>query len=65
MNIWEQIKSIISRKISTEAYQNWLSKTVFLKTEGAKLWVACPGRSHEGLDSAGVLSGRSGPRFES
>jgi chromosomal replication initiator protein len=42
MNIWELIKSHLSRKISAEAYQNWLTKTVFLKTEGAKLWVRVP-----------------------
>jgi chromosomal replication initiator protein len=42
MNIWELIKSHLSRKISAEAYQNWLTKTAFLKTEGAKLWVRVP-----------------------
>src|ERR1700680_4628236 len=42
MNIWEIIKNHLSRKISAEAYQNWLTKTVFLKTEGAKLWVRVP-----------------------
>ncbi len=42
MNIWEEIKGLISTKISTEAYQNWLSKTFFLRTEGTRLWVAVP-----------------------
>jgi chromosomal replication initiator protein len=42
MNIWELIKSHLSRKISAEAYQNWLTKTAFLKTEGPKLWVRVP-----------------------
>src|SRR6202140_2869645 len=42
MDIWEGIKSHLSRKISAEAYQNWLTKTVFLKTDGAKLWVRVP-----------------------
>jgi chromosomal replication initiator protein len=42
MNNWEQIKSLISSKISPEAFQNWLSKTVFLRAEGTKLWVAVP-----------------------
>jgi chromosomal replication initiator protein len=42
MDIWESIKSHLSRKISAEAYQNWLTKTVFLKTDGAKLWVRVP-----------------------
>ncbi|HYL37732.1 MAG TPA: chromosomal replication initiator protein DnaA [Bryobacteraceae bacterium] len=44
MNIWEQLKARISARISTEAYQNWLSKTVFLKAEGGTLWVAVPDR---------------------
>jgi chromosomal replication initiator protein len=42
MNIWEEIKSLISSKISTEAYQNWLSKTFFLRTQGTRLWVGVP-----------------------
>ncbi len=42
MNNWEQIKTLISSKISPEAFQNWLSKTVFLRAEGAKLWVGVP-----------------------
>ena len=42
MNIWEQIKGLISTKISAEAYQNWLSKTTFLKTEGTRLWIGVP-----------------------
>ena len=44
MNIWEQVKARVSGRISTEAYQNWLSKTVFLKAEGGTLWVAVPDR---------------------
>ena len=42
MNIWDQIKGLISTKISAEAYQNWLSKTTFLKTEGTRLWIGVP-----------------------
>src|SRR5690348_1405162 len=42
MNLWEQIKSLISSKISPEAFQNWLSKTAFLRAEGTKLWVQVP-----------------------
>ncbi|MBZ5610330.1 MAG: chromosomal replication initiator protein DnaA [Acidobacteriia bacterium] len=45
MNSWEQIKDKVSSRISREAYQNWLSKTVFLKAEGGKLWVAVPDRA--------------------
>jgi chromosomal replication initiator protein len=42
MNIWEQIKQQISAKISTDAFNNWLSKAVFVKAEGDRLWVAVP-----------------------
>ena len=42
MNSWEEIKKLISEKISSEAYQNWLSKTFFLRAEGSKLCVAVP-----------------------
>ena len=42
MNIWEEIKSQICSKISTDAYQNWLSKTFFLRSEDGRLWVGVP-----------------------
>jgi chromosomal replication initiator protein len=42
MNIWEHIKQQISGKISTEAFDNWLSKAAFLKAEGTRLWVSVP-----------------------
>ena len=42
MNNWEQIKQLISDKISLEAYQNWLSKTFFLRSDGSKLCVGVP-----------------------
>src|SRR6202042_1094718 len=42
MNIWERIKQQISGKITTEAFDNWLSKAVFLKAEGDRLWVSVP-----------------------
>jgi chromosomal replication initiator protein len=42
MNTWDQIKGQLSSKISIEAYQNWLSKTVFLKTDGTQLLVGVP-----------------------
>ncbi len=45
MNSWEQIKDRVSSRISREAYQNWLSKTVFLKAEGGDLWVGVPDRA--------------------
>ena len=40
--MWEQIKDRLSNKISTGAYQNWLSKTVFLRTSGNRLQVGVP-----------------------
>lgn len=42
MNIWDQIKQQISTKISTDAFNNWLSKALFVKTEGERLWVSVP-----------------------
>ena len=42
MNIWERIKEQISGKISTEAFDNWLSKATFVRSEGNRLWVAVP-----------------------
>ena len=42
MNTWDQIKDQLSSKITVEAYQNWLSKTVFLRTEGTQLLVGVP-----------------------
>lgn len=42
MNIWDQIKQQISGKISTDSFNNWLSKAVFVKTEGDRLWVSVP-----------------------
>ncbi len=45
MNIWEKIKDRISSRITREAYENWLSKTVFLRAESGTLWVAVPDRT--------------------
>jgi chromosomal replication initiator protein len=42
MNIWDRIKQQLSGKISTGAFDNWLSKAVFLKAEGDRLWVSVP-----------------------
>src|ERR1700691_467480 len=42
MNTWDRIKDQISSKISTDAFNNWLSRTVFLKSEGDRLRVAVP-----------------------
>jgi len=42
MNLWDRIKQQIAGKISTDAFDNWLSKAVFVKAEGDRLWVAVP-----------------------
>src|SRR5580700_11665320 len=42
MNIWDEIRSVISSKIGTDQYQIWLSKTFFLRAEGTRLWVGVP-----------------------
>lgn len=44
MNTWEQIKNRISGTLSVEAYQNWLSKAVFLRASGDRLHVGVPDR---------------------
>ncbi len=42
MNTWDRIKNQISSKISTDAFNNWLSRTVFVSSEGERLRVAVP-----------------------
>ena len=42
MNTWEQITNRISGRISAEAYQNWLSRTFFLKNGEGRLHVSVP-----------------------
>jgi chromosomal replication initiator protein len=42
MNIWERIKQQICGTISVAAFNNWLTKTIFLKAEGDRLWVSVP-----------------------
>src|SRR5260370_28480578 len=42
MNTWDEIKGHVASKISPGAYDNWLSKTVFLRSEGHKIWVSVP-----------------------
>ncbi len=32
----------MASKISTEAFENWLSKTVLIRSEGSRLWVGVP-----------------------
>src|SRR5580698_6993795 len=42
MNTWDRIKTQLASKISTDAFNNWLSRTVFLSSEGERLRVAVP-----------------------
>ncbi len=42
MNTWDRIKNQIASKISTDAFNNWLSRTVFLASEGDRLRIAVP-----------------------
>jgi chromosomal replication initiator protein len=42
MNTWDQIKGLLASKISTEAFENWLSKTFLIRSEGPRLWVGVP-----------------------
>jgi len=42
IDTWEQIKTLISEKITSDAFENWLAKTTFLKIEDARLWVKVP-----------------------
>ena len=42
MNTWDRIKTQLSSKISTDAFNNWLSRTIFINSEGDRLRVAVP-----------------------
>lgn len=41
-NTWEAIKEQLHHKLTSEAYQNWVSRTEFLELDGARLRVAVP-----------------------
>lgn len=41
-NTWEAIKEQLHHKLTSEAYQNWVSRTEFLALDGARLRVAVP-----------------------
>lgn len=41
-NSWEAIKEQLHHKLTSEAYQNWVSRTEFLELDGARLRVAVP-----------------------
>ncbi len=42
MNAWEEIKTVIARSVSPEAFQNWLARTEFASLDGGVLTVSVP-----------------------
>lgn len=42
MNTWDQIKQHLSRRVSAESFQNWLSKTYFGYSDQSAMWVTVP-----------------------
>src|SRR5262245_26936856 len=42
MNTWDLIKRQLESKLSTDSYQNWVSKTEFSHIQDNKLWVSVP-----------------------
>jgi chromosomal replication initiator protein len=42
MDVWEQIKQELSRKLTLQSYQNWLAKTRLERVEGPRLCVSVP-----------------------
>src|SRR5579883_3207859 len=42
MNPWERIKRLLASRMSNAAFDNWLSKTTFLRADGGVLWVGVP-----------------------
>ncbi len=44
MNFWDQIRSYLQTKVSTESYHNWLKGTAFLGMDGGVVLVSVPDR---------------------
>ena len=44
MNVWEQIREHLQKKVSAESYNNWLRGTSFLGMEGDTVFVSAPDR---------------------
>ncbi|MDQ6760255.1 MAG: chromosomal replication initiator protein DnaA, partial [Acidobacteriota bacterium] len=42
MNYWEQIKQSLATKLNEATYDNWVSRTSFLRLEGGVLWANVP-----------------------
>lgn len=44
MNVWEQIREHLQKKVSLESYNNWLRATSFIGMEGDTVFVSAPDR---------------------
>ena len=42
MNSWEQIKSRLAQQLTSEAFQNWLSRTAWRASDGTTMRIAVP-----------------------
>lgn len=42
MSPWDQVKKELELNLSTASYENWVSRTSFVRTEGESLYVAVP-----------------------
>jgi chromosomal replication initiator protein len=42
VDLWEEIKQHLASAVTAEGFENWVSKTSFLRTEGQTLWVTVP-----------------------
>jgi chromosomal replication initiator protein len=44
MNSWDRIRGFLQEKVSAESYDNWLKGAVYVRTDGATLFVSVPDR---------------------
>jgi chromosomal replication initiator protein len=42
MNAWDLVKEKLKKRLTEESYQNWVSRTKFLKADGQTLFVSVP-----------------------
>lgn len=48
MNLWDEIKSRLARKLSAESFQNWVAPTSFERLDDGVLWVAVSSEANRG-----------------
>ena len=48
MNLWDEIKGRLARRLSLESYQNWVAPTALDRMEDGILWVAVPSEATRG-----------------